>query len=169
MTFFENNGVATTTEAGIVHVPAGEGPARWFGADLYTVKLRAEQTDGAIGFVEASVPPGGGSLAHTHDRQTETFYLVSGELTFLSGERTFVGRAGDLVFVPPRSRHSFHNHGLRTAQLLFFYTPAGGAEEVFVEHGDQAEPGEFQQPWGPERFTADVMAAFTRSGTTFLP
>ena len=41
------------------------------------------------GLVEATVPPGGGPAPHVHERTDETFYLVHGELEFLSGDKTF--------------------------------------------------------------------------------
>lgn len=171
VTLFDNVGHDDPryTQRGGVYVPAGEGPARWFGADLYTMKLRANQTNGAIGFVEAWVPPGGGSVAHTHHKQSETFYLVSGELEFLDGDTTFAGHAGDIFFVPPNTRHRFVNTVLEPAKLLFFYTPAGGSEEVFLEHGDEPQRGVHQEPWGEERFNEAVMESFRRSGTVFLP
>jgi quercetin dioxygenase-like cupin family protein len=90
-----------------IHVPSGGGVTKWFSGDVYSVKLTAQQTNGAVGVVEASVPPGGGPVAHTHADQDETFYVISGELEFLDGERTFMAGPGNLVHCPRRTRHRF--------------------------------------------------------------
>ncbi|MCE0538098.1 cupin domain-containing protein [Kineosporia rhizophila] len=134
-----------------LHVPAGEGETRTFSGDVYTVKLEAGTTNGSIGLIEASVPPGGGPPPHVHEQSDEIFYLLSGELEFLDNDRTFVARAGDLVFVPRGGVHRFTNIGVKAANMLFLYTP-GGPEGLFLEAGDEPQPGVSAQPWGPERF-----------------
>jgi quercetin dioxygenase-like cupin family protein len=117
---------------GGIYVPARAGLQRWFSGDVYSVKLTAADTNGSIGIVQGSVPPGGGPIPHTHADQDETFYVLNGELEFLHGDRTFLARTGDLVHVPRQVRHRFLNVGFHPAQLLFLYTP-GGSEGLFVE------------------------------------
>src|ERR1700727_3521377 len=73
-----------------IYVPGSGGVTKWFSGDVYSVKLTAEQTRGTVGLIEGSVPPGGGPVPHTHRDQDETFYLLSGELEFLDGEKTFI-------------------------------------------------------------------------------
>jgi hypothetical protein len=46
---------------GSIYVPAGTGVTKWSAGDVYTIKASATTTHGSLGFVEASVPPGGGS------------------------------------------------------------------------------------------------------------
>jgi len=106
------------------HVPADAGVTKWVFGDTYTMKLTAQQTSGSLGLVEASVPPGGGPVAHTHAGEDEIFYLLSGELEFLSGDQTFTARPGDVVFIPRTVHHRFRNIGIRPASMLFMYTPA---------------------------------------------
>ncbi len=132
-------------------VPAGTGVTKWVAGDVYTVKVSARTTNGSFGFIEASVPPGGGPIAHVHRRTDEAFYLVSGELEFLDGDRTFTARSGDFIFVPRGNRHRFTNTGLHTTKLLFMYTP-GGVEELFVEGGDEPQPGVATPAWDMKRF-----------------
>lgn len=156
-----------TRRAGI-HVPAGGGRTKWFSGDVYSVKLAVDQTNGAVGVVEASVPPGGGPVAHTHADQDETFYLLSGQLEFLDGDTTFLAGQGDLVHCPRGTRHRFKNVGLHTAKMLFFYTP-GGSEGLFLEGGDEPEPGVHVPTWGPERFQGPMLDLFTKYGLEALP
>lgn len=153
---------------GGVHVPANEGITKWFSGDVYTIKLTATDTNGALGVIEASVPPGGGPVAHTHANEEETFYLLSGELEFLHGNETFIAGPGDLVFVPRRIRHRFKNIGLHPAKMLFLYTP-GGPEGMFVEGGDEPQPGVQVQPWGPERINEHYFELLRKYGNEAFP
>jgi quercetin dioxygenase-like cupin family protein len=137
--------------SGGFYLPAGQGVTKWVSGDVYTMKATAKDTGGALGLVEASVPPGGGPVAHAHLSGGEAFYLLSGELEFLNGERTFVAGQGDFVYIPPGTRHRFKNLGVHTAKLIFMFVP-GGLEEVFVRGGDEPQPGEPAPAWGPEKF-----------------
>lgn len=137
------------TKRGALYVPAGQGPTIWAVSDVYTVKATAAQTGGLLGFLDASVPPGGGPEPHAHNDQAETFYLLSGELEFLDGDRTFTAVAGDFVHVPAGIRHRFKNKRTHTAKMIFMFTP-GGPEEAFLKYSDKAQPGEQAPPLGPE-------------------
>ena len=156
------------TMSGAVHVPAGAGATTWFAGDTYTVKASRESTNGSLGLVEATVPPGGGPVAHAHTRTDEAFYILSGELEILDGARTFVARAGDFVFIPRGVRHRFTNAGLHGARALFMFT-RGGEEGVFV-HGDEAQPGHPPPIWDLERFnTPEILRFNEESGVVILP
>jgi quercetin dioxygenase-like cupin family protein len=63
---------------------ASDGITKWFSGDVYTVKATAANTNRSLGAIDASVPPGGGPVPHTHPGHDEIFYLLSGELEFLS-------------------------------------------------------------------------------------
>jgi quercetin dioxygenase-like cupin family protein len=158
----EPNGSHSTSKA--LYVPAGDGITKWFSGDVYTVKATAADTNGSLGAVDASVPPGGGPVPHTHPGHDEIFYLLSGSLEFLDGEETFVAGPGDLVFVPRGHRHRFTNTGLHPARMLFFYTP-GGVEQVFVEGGDNPVAGQQVPNWGPERFDPALLDLLSKYGT----
>lgn len=154
--------------SGGIYVPRDGGVTKWFSGDVYSVKLAAEQTGGSLGLIEASVPPGGGPDPHTHRDQDETFYVLSGELEFLDGEKTFVAGPGDLVFCRRNLRHRFKNTGLHTARMLFFYTP-GGPEGLFTEGGDEPRPGVQIPLWGPERYDGPMRDLFEKYGLDPLP
>jgi quercetin dioxygenase-like cupin family protein len=147
-----------------LHVPSSQGAHVWFNGDVLTVKLTAADTAGSLGLVRASVPPGGGPAPHVHAGTDETFYLIDGELEFLDGDRVFTAHAGDAVFIARGTTHRFHNAGLVHASMLFFYTP-GGAEQLFVEGGDEAQPGLQVQPWGPERIDDRLLSLLEKYDT----
>jgi mannose-6-phosphate isomerase-like protein (cupin superfamily) len=144
-----------------LHIPATGGISRWVFGDTYTMKLTGELTNGSISLIEASVPAGGGPVPHTHANEDEIFYLQSGELEFVSGERAFTAGPGDVVFIPRTTVHRFRNPGIRPATMLFMYTP-GGAEGIFIEGGDEPVAGQPAQMWGPERLPplADLLVKY---------
>jgi mannose-6-phosphate isomerase-like protein (cupin superfamily) len=141
-----------------VHVPAGQGPTTWFAGDTYTIKACADSTSGSLGLVEATVPPGGGPVAHTHRRNDEAFYVLSGELEISDGSCTLLARAGDFVFIPRGIRHRFKNTGVHGARMLFMFTP-GGVEGVF-RYGDEPQPGHPSPAWSIERFSTPEIVRF---------
>jgi mannose-6-phosphate isomerase-like protein (cupin superfamily) len=156
------------TTSGAVHVAAAEGPTTWFSGDTYTIKASGQSTGGSLGLVEATVPPGGGPIAHAHTRTDEAFYVLSGELEILDGSRTFVAGAGDFVFIPRGIRHRFKNTGVHSARMLFMFTP-GGEESVF-RYGDEAQPGQPPPAWGIERFSTPEILRFNEEfGVLILP
>lgn len=145
-----------------------DGTVVWFNGDVYSVKLSTEETGGSFGLVEAVVPPGGGPPPHVHPYADEAFHLVSGELEFLLGERTDTARSGDTIFVPRGNVHRFINVGIRPARMIFMYTP-GGPERLFIEGGDEPQPGVPVPSWGPERLDEALMALMNQHGTTAPP
>ncbi len=156
-----------TQQAGALYVPAGQGLTKWVSGDSYTMKATRGQTGGRLGFIEAIVPPGGGPVAHAHEVGDETFYLLEGELEFLDGDKTFVAGPGDFVYVPQGHRHRFKNISDRSTRMLFFYTPAG-AEEFFVQAGEDPVPGQEPPVWDLERIMS-VMPVAERTGLIVLP
>ena len=148
-----------------LYVPAGTGVTKWVAGDVNTIKASATTTNGSFGFVEASVPPGGGPIAHVHRRSDEAFYLMYGELELLTGDRIFTARSGDFIFVPRGNRHRFRNTGLHTAKLLVMFSP-GGPEELFAKGGDEPEPGVAPPVWDMNRFE-QVQEVIDRFGLDF--
>jgi quercetin dioxygenase-like cupin family protein len=153
-----------SNDRGVLHVPAGEGTAVWFNGDVLTIKLTGQQTNGNVGLIRADVPPGGGPAPHIHPHADETFYLLDGELQFLNGEETFTAKTGDTVFVPRGTRHRFLNVSVNHAAMVFFYTPGGG-ERLFLEGGDQPQPGVAAPLWGPERIDDNLLRLLDEYGT----
>ena len=154
--------------SGAVHVPAGEGPTTWFAGDTYTIKASRESTNGSLGLVDATVPPGGGPVAHIHTRTDEAFYVLSGQLEILDGARTFIAGTGDFVFIPRGTRHRFKNTGVHGARMLFMFTP-GGDEGVF-RYGDEPQPGHPPPVWTAERFkTPEILRFNEEFGIEIVP
>ena len=140
----------------------------WFSGDTYTIKASGESTRGSLGSVEATVPPGGGPIAHVHAKADEASYVLNGELEILNGSRTFTAGTGDFIFIPRGTRHRFKNKGVHSVRMLFMLTP-GGEESVF-KYGDPAQPGQPPPAWGIERFqTPEILRFNEERGVVILP
>ena len=130
------------SEADPVIVAPGEGPQLNVIGDNQCVKLTGEQTNGVITLVENENMPGTALPIHWHDREDETFYVLSGSLEFdVDGQRMLMTE-GSTVFVPRGVRHAWKVVGDRPARMLMILTPGGGDRmfaELAAECGDRCE------------------------------
>lgn len=98
-----------------------EGQVFWFLDTLMFVKATGEQTGGALGLIEQVLPAGSETSYHVHRDEDEYWYVLEGEVTFVSGERRIEATMGSFVFMPRDIPH-----GLRAqtpSRLLVFSTP----------------------------------------------
>jgi quercetin dioxygenase-like cupin family protein len=111
--------------------------ALWQVDILWMMLATSEQTGGAYTLIEELCPRGSGPPPHWHE-QHELFYVIDGEVTFLTGEdeRRIAG-PGSFVFIPTGTVHSFRVDS-DTCRLLNGYTP-GGFEKVIYTLGMQAK------------------------------
>jgi quercetin dioxygenase-like cupin family protein len=112
-----------------------EGQALWFLNCFTRVKATGEQTGGAFGLIEQTLPAGFASPYHVHHREDETFYLLEGEATFISGDRKIKATAGSYIFLPRDLPHGFKVD--TPTRLLILTTPAG-FEHFVLEMGEPA-------------------------------
>jgi quercetin dioxygenase-like cupin family protein len=111
---------------------SGEDAYWWQGA-LMQIKARSEDTDAALGLVEATFPPDFGPPLHVHSREGEGFYVLEGEIRFRQGDDEFVGGPGTWVWGPPGVAHAFRT-GSEGARALVVVAP-GGFERMFEAGG----------------------------------
>jgi mannose-6-phosphate isomerase-like protein (cupin superfamily) len=76
-----------------------------------------------FGIIE--IAPGRVLEAHVHGEEDDAFYIVSGEMTFVLGEREVAAPPGTFVLVPPGVEHSFRNDGAEPVRMLNIHAPAG--------------------------------------------
>lgn len=126
-----------------------EGQAVWFLNQLAVVKATAKQTGNAFGLVELIAPVGPASPYHVHRGEDEAFYVLEGELEFISGERRLTGGPGTYVFLPRNIPHGFRVVGTSPARFLLLITP-GGFEEFVVEMGQPASTLTLPAPSAPD-------------------
>ena len=97
--------------------------------------LSEGQTGGVFSLFQCVIPPGGGPPPHTHDREDETFYILSGRFEFQDGDSRAMAGPGTCVHAPKGSLHTFRNVGSTPGTFLVVITP-GGFEHFFAEMSD---------------------------------
>jgi quercetin dioxygenase-like cupin family protein len=93
----------------------------------------ADKTDKSWSMMEAVLPMDSGPPPHHHPWD-EAYYVVSGEVRFGLGERNALLKAGDFIYAPAGTVHTFQGASKDPARLLIFDAPAH-AEAFFRELG----------------------------------
>ena len=117
-----------------VRAPAA-GPTLNVLGVTHIYKATGAETAGSFSLWEAVVPPGEGPPPHTHTREDEAFYVLSGELVFEfegEGAARRVGPGG-FVFGARHRRHAFRNLGDQPARVLILSAPSCGLDQMFAE------------------------------------
>lgn len=84
--------------------------------------------------------PRSGPDSHFHKTLTESFYVLSGEVSIFDGARWNTTRPGDFVHVPAGGLHGFHNESGPASMLLHF--APGAPREAYFEGLARAAAGE---------------------------
>jgi len=92
-------------------------PAGHYGG-LAVADVVSKTETGAFSVQVSNCPPGGGGEMHSHDHDTQLFFIMSGELTFDVGDRQFTMGSGDAVLFMPKEQHATHNHGREVSTSL---------------------------------------------------
>jgi quercetin dioxygenase-like cupin family protein len=130
---------------------SGPGVLEWLGVRYKTI-LSAAETGGAMSVVDSLSPAGIGPPRHIHEREDETFILLSGACEFWLEGQTFTKAAGETAFIPRGREHTFRVIGTEPCRHLLVLSP-GGFEGFFA---DMAQ-GQFRIPDDMERIGASAM------------
>ena len=97
----------------------------WGPGDYYTFLVTGEESGGSMFAMDCVIGAGGGPPPHRHLAEDELFYVFEGSVSFtMDGQSREVG-AGESVFVPKGTAHSYANTGGGSARMIAIYTPAG--------------------------------------------
>jgi mannose-6-phosphate isomerase-like protein (cupin superfamily) len=112
----------TETSQAIICGP-GEGERLESEDRVYLVKVARPE----LSLIEYDTGPTyTGASPHFHERHTDAFFLLEGELEFTLGRERHLGRAGTAVVVPPGNVHAFTSHGSGRARFLNIHAPDSG-------------------------------------------
>ena len=126
----------------MTHIDSGDGAAvlvraadaEVIGFPRQTVRLLADSsaTGGHLSTQRVTLV-GGADRAdpHHHATSAELFYVLSGSVQLLAGDRLLVASEGDLVLVPPGLPHAFAAAQASDADLLIVITPGVERFEYF--------------------------------------
>jgi quercetin dioxygenase-like cupin family protein len=109
----------------IVH-GSGEGRRLDLGDSSATIKAGSDDALGSFALMELDLAPGfPGPILHRHERMTDSFYVLEGELGLQLGATRTGAPGGSYAFVPPGNAHTFSGaHGERV-RALNLMAPAG--------------------------------------------
>jgi len=138
-------------EATIVPVAAGE--VLEFGEWAAIIKVAAEATNGTLSVIETRHDPGEGANGHVHSRESETFLVLEGRVTFQVADARYEVESGGIVFGPPGVPHGFEV-GADGGRLLHLFAPSGMEGYFRDMHAEEAAGGgdyvEIRQRYGVE-------------------
>ena len=113
----------------------------WLGGQRQAVIADASQTNGRFALSHSTIVPGGGALEHSHSREAEAFYVLSGSLRYTLDGKTFVLGKGSFLHAEPGLKYSFE--ALEPSEVLIVYAPAG--LERFIAEAGIADAGGYQR------------------------
>jgi len=100
----------------------------YFDVALGSILLSGEDTGGAYCLLDLKVAPGKGVPRHTHTREDEALFVLSGELEATVGGKIFTLRAGETLIAPRNIPHQLRNSGNVANHYLIIFTPSGFEE-----------------------------------------
>lgn len=81
---------------------------------------------------EATVPPGGETIEHLHRDSEEIYHFTSGSGRMRLGDQESEVRAGDVVAIPPGTRHKLWNAGGEPLIVLCSCAPPYSHEDTVL-------------------------------------
>lgn len=91
----------------------------------------AARTEGGFSLMEVALPENEGPPPHDHPWD-EAYYILEGEVRFVVGNMEDTYRAGDFLYAPGGTTHSFKGASAAPARVLVLDAPAA-AEGFFKE------------------------------------
>jgi quercetin dioxygenase-like cupin family protein len=97
----------------------------YFDVGIGSVCLSGADTGGKYCLLEMGLAPGMSVPRHTHTREDEAYYVISGELEIIVGDEIFVLRTGDTLIAPRDIPHQLRNSGNVENHYLLVFSPSG--------------------------------------------
>jgi quercetin dioxygenase-like cupin family protein len=97
----------------------------YFDVGIGSVCLSGADTGGTYCLLDIGLAPGMTVPRHTHTREDEAYYVLSGELEVIVGGETFILGAGDTLIAPRDIPHQLRNSGDVENHYLIMFSPSG--------------------------------------------
>ena len=97
----------------------------YFDVALGSILLAGEDTGGAYCLLDMRVAPGKGVPRHTHTREDEALFVLSGELEATVGDEIFTLKPGETLIAPRNIPHQLRNSGNISNHYLIMFSPSG--------------------------------------------
>ena len=140
----------------------------YFDVALGSILLAGEDTGGAYCLLDLRVAPGKGVPRHTHTREDEALFVLSGELEATVGDEIFTLRAGETLIAPRNIPHQLRNSGNVANHYLIMFSPSGF--EGFLRATSVPAPDDAVAPTEPPAVAVrNVFELATDYGIQFDP
>ena len=104
----------------------------YFDVAIGSVCLWGADTGGKYCLLELSLASGMSVPRHTHTREDEAYYVLSGELEVVVGDEVFILSVGDTLIAPRNIPHRLRNSGNDENHYLIMFSPSGFEEFLKV-------------------------------------
>jgi quercetin dioxygenase-like cupin family protein len=112
-----------------------------------------KDTNGAYFLSETIVPAGDpGPPSHFHSFEDESFFLQSGQLTFIIDRKEHLLKEGDFISIEKGETHTWKNDLYTDAKLLIIFSPAGIENMFRALEGDMFSMKEIGKKYGTHFF-----------------
>jgi quercetin dioxygenase-like cupin family protein len=122
--------------------------------------------------VETWVEPGGGVTPHIHPAMNESFEVLAGHPSFLSGKKWIAAEPDETVEVPAGTRHAYRNRTDREVHMVCHARPPSTLQEFLEDTVRLSRSGGLSRHAMPKSFGAllqgIVMAEAYRDMVTLL-
>lgn len=153
----------TVPELRAVARPGEEGEAIWLLGGLYTYKAVHAET-GAYFLCEVQGPKGFAAPLHYHDDEEEGFYVATGKVRVVVGDKTLEAPQGSFVLAPRGEKHAFVLDSA-DARLVLLLSPGPKHEALFRAIGERATRHEVPTPSGATPDLDKMAETAARHGT----
>jgi quercetin dioxygenase-like cupin family protein len=141
--------------------------AYWLLGSLAIVHLRGEDTEGRFSLVEWLTPPGGMTPLHIHREDSQTVYVLEGEVTFHLPGLTRVCGPGEVVHQPAGVPQTERVSSATPARMLDVNAPAG-FDAFVAAAGEPAESPVLPSASGEDIDLEDLVALADAHGIVVL-
>jgi quercetin dioxygenase-like cupin family protein len=135
--------------------------AYWLLSNLVIVHVSGKETDGRFCLVEFLMPPDDMTPLHVHQRDSQTTYVLEGEVTIYLPGSSNVLHAGECIHQPAGVPQTERVTSAEAARVLDINSPAG-FDEFIAAAGRAAEsltlPPSAESPPDLERLTRAAAA-----------
>ena len=100
----------------------------YFDVGIGSIRLSGGETGGTYCLLEAGLAPGMSVPRHTHTREDEAYFVLTGELEVTVGDEVFILRPGDSLMAPRDIPHQLRNSGSVENHYLLVFSPPGFEE-----------------------------------------
>lgn len=116
-----------------IFVPAGQGEKLSILGSTHYTKVSPEETGGLFTALVIDIPPDCGPPMHSHDADSEFFFVLEGTLTLSDPEGDIQARPGDFCFLRGGGSHAFRNNTDTPVRALVVVAPGHDAHRFFKQ------------------------------------